>query len=58
MAQVDRNAYVDVTIGLRTEKIQSASDWTSDAALGVEANNVNLRLAPGGVAVVELRTKQ
>jgi hypothetical protein len=57
MAQVDRNAYVNVTINLRGEKIQSASDWVSDAALKVDANNVNLRIPPGGVAVVELKTK-
>ncbi|HKV32926.1 MAG TPA: hypothetical protein VJP89_01255 [Pyrinomonadaceae bacterium] len=57
MAQVDRNAYVNVSISLRGEKIQSASDWINDAALKVDANNLNLRIAPGGIAVVELRTK-
>lgn len=57
MAQVDRDAYVNVSISLRGEKIQSASDWISDAALKVEANNVNLRIPPGGIAVVELRTR-
>ncbi|HSD45771.1 MAG TPA: hypothetical protein VLB87_04080, partial [Pyrinomonadaceae bacterium] len=57
MAQVDRNAYVDVSISLRGEKILSANEWTSDAALKVEANNLAVRLAPGGVAVVQLRTK-
>ncbi|HEY2964410.1 MAG TPA: hypothetical protein VGJ37_18465 [Pyrinomonadaceae bacterium] len=56
MAQVDRNAYVNVSIGLRGEKIQSASDWIGDAALKVESDRVALRIAPGGVAVVELRT--
>ena len=55
MAQVDRNAYVDVSINLRGEKIQSASDWISDAALKVDGNTVNVRIAPGGVAVVELK---
>ncbi|HXQ74101.1 MAG TPA: hypothetical protein VN844_26595, partial [Pyrinomonadaceae bacterium] len=57
MAQVDRNAYVNVSISLRDDKLQSASDWINDAALKVDANNVNLRIAPGGIAVVELRTK-
>ncbi len=57
MAQVDRNAYVNVSISLRGEKIQSATDWISDAALKVDANNVNLRIPPGGIAVVELKTK-
>jgi hypothetical protein len=58
MAQVDRSAYVDVSITLRGEKIQSATDWISDLSLNVATGNVNLRVAPGGVAVVELRTKQ
>ena len=52
MAQVDRSAYVTVTIALRSEKIQSATDWISDRALNPE----NIRIAPGGVAVVEIRT--
>jgi hypothetical protein len=43
---------------VRGEKIQSASDWMNAAALTVEANNVKVRIAPGGVAVVELRTKR
>jgi hypothetical protein len=57
MAQVDRNAYVNVSISLPGGKIQSASEWISDAALKTDANVVNLRIAPGGVAIVELRTK-
>lgn len=57
MAQVDRNAYVTVSIGLHGEKILSAGEWTSDATLKVDANNVNLRIAPGGIAVVELKTR-
>src|SRR4030095_12577501 len=32
MAQVDRSAYVTVTIGLRNGKIQSATDWITDRA--------------------------
>jgi hypothetical protein len=56
MAQVDRSAYVDVSITLRGEKIQSASDWIDDAALKVESDRIRVRIAPGGVAVVELRT--
>jgi hypothetical protein len=57
MAQVDRNAYVNVSISLRGERIQSASEWLSDATLKVDANNAHLRIAPGGVAIVELRAK-
>jgi len=57
MAQVDRNAYVNVSIALRNEKIQTASEWINDATLKTDANVVNLRIAPGGVAIVELKTK-
>jgi hypothetical protein len=55
MAQVDRNAYVNVAITLRGEKIQSVTDWISDAALKLDANNLNVRIAPGGIAVIELK---
>ena len=58
MAQVDRNAYVNVSISLRGEKILGAMDWISDAALKVQSEQINVRIAPGGVAVVELRTRQ
>jgi len=51
MAQVDRSAYVDVTISLRNAKIQSATDWITDRAVNPES----IRIAPGGVAVVEIR---
>lgn len=57
MAQVDRNAYVNVSIALRGGQIQTANEWISDAALKADANSVNLRIAPGGVAIVELKTK-
>jgi hypothetical protein len=57
MAQVDRNAYVNVSISLRGEKILSATDWISDAALKVQSDQTTLRIAPGGVAIVELKTK-
>ncbi len=55
MAQVDRNAYVNVSISLRGEKILSATDWINDAALKVQSDQLNVRIAPGGVAVIELR---
>jgi hypothetical protein len=57
MAQVDRNASVNVSISLPGGTIQTASEWISDAALKIDANVVNLRIAPGGVAIVELKTK-
>jgi len=59
MAQVDRNASVNVTISLRG--ISSASEWTSEQSLTVKkqagaADSVTLNLAPGGIGVVELRS--
>ena len=57
MAQVDRNAYVNVTIGLRGQSIQSASEWISNAALKLNSDRVTVQIAPGGVAVVELKTR-
>lgn len=55
MAQVDRNAYVSVTIG---PDIVSANEWISEAPLKVDAGSVSVRIAPGAIAVVELRTKR
>jgi hypothetical protein len=60
MATVDRSAYVKVTIGLRNEQILSATEWTSGGSLKVDSGqppSINLQIAPGGIAVVELRTK-
>jgi hypothetical protein len=61
MAQVDRNAYVNVTIALPNQQIQSAMDWTTDKNVEVKTQNgqqlLNVQLAPGGIAVVEIKTK-
>jgi hypothetical protein len=61
MAQVDRTAYVNVLISLRGslqgEKILSAVDWINDAALKVQSDQISVRIAPGGVAIIELKTK-
>ena len=54
LAQVDRTAYVTVKIALRNGQIKSATDWVNDRALAVQ--DVTVQIAPGGVAVVELRT--
>jgi hypothetical protein len=60
MATVDRSAYVGVTISLN-EQIQTATDWTTDKSLEVKTQNgqstLNVQLAPGGIAVVELKLK-
>ena len=55
MAQVDRSAYVNVTISLSGQQIQSATEWTSDTPLRVDKGNVTIPIAPGSLAVVELR---
>ena len=54
MAQVDRNAYVNVTIG---PEVMSANEWISDAALKVEGGKASVSIAPGGVAIVEVRMR-
>ena len=55
LAQVDRNAYVNVNIGLRKGQIESATDWVTDRALNTD--NLTVRIAPGGVAIVELKVR-
>ncbi len=55
LAQVDRKAYVNVAVGLRNGQIQSATDWVTGHALPPE--NLTVQIAPGGVVVIELRTK-
>jgi hypothetical protein len=55
MAQVDRNAYVNVTIALTGQQIKSAVEWTSETPVKVEGGSVSVRIAPGSLAIVELR---
>jgi hypothetical protein len=61
MAQVDRSAYVTTTISLHGKQIQSATDWIGDKPVEVKTVNgesaVTVNLAPGGVAVIELKTR-
>jgi hypothetical protein len=52
MAQVDRSAYVTVTIG---NQIKSATDWLSDKPLKPNNGIVSFQIPPGGVAIVEIR---
>ncbi len=52
MAQVDRSAYVTVTIG---NQIKSATEWISDAPLKPLNGIVSIQIPPGGVSIVELR---
>jgi hypothetical protein len=55
MAQVDRNAKVTALVSLKG--LVSASDWVSERSLVVKGATVNVELAPGGIAVVELITR-
>ncbi len=61
LAHVDRNAYVTATINLGTQKVQSANEWISDKTLDLQTQNglqtLKVQIAPGAIAVVELRTK-
>jgi hypothetical protein len=55
MATVDRNAVVMATISLPGQRIRSASDWITDRTLQTNGEVVSIKLAPGGIAVVELK---
>ena len=57
MAQVDRSAYVNVSISVKGQRVQSAREWTEDKPLETRDNQVILKVAPGGVAIVELKSK-
>ncbi|HEV8429865.1 MAG TPA: hypothetical protein VGQ41_18330 [Pyrinomonadaceae bacterium] len=52
MAQVDRSAYVDVTIS--GKQIQRAIEWTTDTSLKTANNSVTVQVPPGGLAIVEI----
>jgi len=58
LAQVDRNASVEVTLSLRGQTIRQAREWTLDAPLeiGRTANEstVKISVPPGDVKIVEL----
>lgn len=62
MAQVDRQAGVEAMIDLRGRGLTRAREWTQDVPLEVvsvkpDVDGVRARIAPGGVAVVELIEK-
>ena len=58
LAQVDRAAAAQVTLGLRGQTIKSAGEWGEDAPLGVTREHgraaVHVRVPPGDVKIVEL----
>jgi len=62
LAQVDRNARVKATMSLREKEINSALEWTLDRSLEVTSqpgapDTVTVEIAPGGIAIVELRPR-
>jgi hypothetical protein len=61
LANVDRNAYVSATINVGTQKVQSANEWIADKPLDLQTQNgsqtLKVQIAPGAIAIVELRTK-
>ena len=57
LAQVDRSATAEVKLSLPRSSIKSAKEWMSDQALAVQNGAVILRIAAGGIAVVELQTR-
>jgi hypothetical protein len=57
LAQVDRTANVTANISIPGQPLRSATDWITDKPLEVnkQPNSVSMMLAPGSVAVVELK---
>ncbi len=62
LAQVDRSAFVDVTLSLAGKGIAQAREWTSDAPLEVGGagaqSSVKVRVPPGDVRIVELTERR
>jgi hypothetical protein len=60
LAQVDRRAYVNVTVSAPMT-ITKAINWIDDTGVAVRnrngRNEVEVSIAPGGVAIIELRTR-
>jgi hypothetical protein len=54
-AQVDRTEYINVTMTLRTGRLQGATNWVNDYKLTTDP--ILVQVNPGGVAVVEIRSK-
>ncbi|HEU4508925.1 MAG TPA: hypothetical protein VFR78_11840, partial [Pyrinomonadaceae bacterium] len=57
MAQVDRTAYVNVTISLAGQQIQSARDWTTDTPVKIIAGSASVSIAPGSLAVISVNPR-
>jgi hypothetical protein len=57
MAHVDRSAYVDVSVSLNGQQIQTATEWTTDTPLKVTAGSVSVSIAPGSLAVISIHPR-
>jgi len=61
MAQVDRSANVTATISLAGQPVQQAWDWINEKEVEVKAqsgsNGVTVTIAPGSLAIIELRIR-
>ena len=61
LAQVDRRAYVNVTLSAPGMTITKALNWIGDTDQEVKNSNggseVKVSVAPGGVAIIELRVR-
>ncbi|MGH9967593.1 MAG: hypothetical protein ACREBG_07130 [Pyrinomonadaceae bacterium] len=57
LAQVDRGAVANVTITIPGQQLRVATDWITDRPLEPDKtqNSVSVLLAPGAVAIVELK---
>jgi hypothetical protein len=62
LAQVDRSAYVTATISLPSSQIENAIEWLSEESLEVKdqggEKTVTLKIAPGGISIVELTSRK
>jgi hypothetical protein len=62
LATVDRSASIEVSLSLKGEGIEAAHEWTTESRLDIKSvggqSMVKLALAPGGVRIVELITRQ
>ncbi len=60
LATVNRSAIVNVVITLPGQPIESAREWIEEKALEITSpagqQRVEMSIAPGGIAIVELRT--
>ena len=61
MAQVDRSAYVTVTISGASSVFRNAIEWTGDKDVEVKTQGsesvVTVSVPPGGVSIVELKNR-